>query len=195
MATSSSAPCIRHVFLTGSPGVGKTTLIHKAIEQLRQSSLNLHGFYTEEARAGGKRTGFDVITLSGRRGPLARVGQGRGPAVGQYTVDLVSFESLALPELSVKEHGRSTSSILVIDEIGKMELFSQSFVQLVRRLLSQSACPILGTIPVPKGKPLGLVEEVRSRTDVKVFMVTKENRNNLLAEIVQTVTQARAQIT
>ncbi|XP_022097961.1 cancer-related nucleoside-triphosphatase-like isoform X2 [Acanthaster planci] len=194
MATASSAPCIRHVFLTGSPGVGKTTLIHKAIEQLQQSSLHLRGFYTEEVRAGGRRSGFDVITLSGRRGPLARVGQGRGPAVGQYTVDLASFESLALQELSTKDHGTSTSSILIIDEIGKMELFSQGFIQLVRRHLSQSTCPILGTIPVPKGKPLGLVEEVRSRKDVKVFMVTKENRNSLLPEIVQTVMEARTHI-
>lgn len=62
--------------------------------------------------------------------------------------------------------------MFVIDEIGKMELFSQSFISSVRQTLDGSACTILGTIPIPKGKPLGLVEEVRSRRDVKVFTVS-----------------------
>ncbi|MEQ2219462.1 hypothetical protein XENOCAPTIV_018266 [Xenoophorus captivus] len=54
-----------------------------------------------------------------------------------------------------------------------MELFSQSFIRALRQTLDSSSCTILGTIPVPKGKPLGLVEEVRSRRDVKVFTVSK----------------------
>lgn len=62
--------------------------------------------------------------------------------------------------------------VFVIDEIGKMELFSQSFIRSVRQTLDSSSCTILGTIPIPKGKPLGLVEEVRSRRDVKVFSVS-----------------------
>lgn len=68
--------------------------------------------------------------------------------------------------------------MFVIDEIGKMELFSQSFIRSVSQTLGGSSCTILGTIPVPKGKPLGLVEEVRSRRDVKVFTVSA-NTNTL----------------
>ncbi|XP_021122064.1 cancer-related nucleoside-triphosphatase isoform X2 [Heterocephalus glaber] len=94
----------RHVFLTGSPGVGKTTLIQKASELLQSSGLPVDGFYTEEVRQGGRRTGFDVVTLSGARGPLSRVGSEPQPGkrdcrVGQYVVDLTSFEQLALPVL------------------------------------------------------------------------------------------------
>lgn len=63
--------------------------------------------------------------------------------------------------------------VFVIDEIGKMELFSQSFIRSVRQTLDGSSFTILGTIPIPKGKPLGLVEEVRNRRDVKVFTVSK----------------------
>lgn len=74
---------------------------------------------------------------------------------------------------------RGRRKVLLIDEIGKMELFSQSFIRSVRETLDNSPCTILGTIPVPKGKPLGLVEEVRSRTDVKVFIVST-NMNTLL---------------
>ncbi|KAG7245967.1 hypothetical protein CRUP_005443, partial [Coryphaenoides rupestris] len=50
-----------------------------------------------------------------------------------------------------------------------MELFSQPFIHAVRQSLDNPRCSILGTIPVSRGKPLALVEEVRSRRDVKVF--------------------------
>lgn len=56
------------------PGVGKTTLIQKASEVLQSSGVPVDGFYTQEVRQGGRRIGFDVVTLSGARGPLSRVG-------------------------------------------------------------------------------------------------------------------------
>lgn len=66
-------------------GVGKTTLIRKVCSELQKHSIVLRGFYTEEVREGGReggrgrgrgpRVGFDVVTLDGKRGPLARVGR------------------------------------------------------------------------------------------------------------------------
>lgn len=53
-----------------------------------------------------------------------------------------------------------------------MELFSQPFIQAVRQALSTPGTVVLGTIPVPKGKPLALVEEIRARKDVKVLSVS-----------------------
>ncbi|XP_053238509.1 cancer-related nucleoside-triphosphatase [Podarcis raffonei] len=193
-ATRTEAPAMaKHVFLTGPPGIGKTTLIQKATEVLKSSGIPIDGFYTEEVREGGRRIGFDVVTLSGRRGILSRVGSGPSTArreyrVGQYVVDLMSFEQLALPLLRNPDLASSTAKkVCIIDEIGKMELFSQSFTQAVHQILTGSGTVILGTIPVPKGKPLGLVEEIRSRKEVKVFNITKENRDSILQDIVAAV--------
>uniref|UniRef100_A0A8C8SD11 Nucleoside-triphosphatase, cancer-related n=1 Tax=Pelusios castaneus TaxID=367368 RepID=A0A8C8SD11_9SAUR len=187
----------KHVFLTGPPGIGKTTLIQKATEALKSSGIPIDGFYTEEVRDSGRRIGFDVVTLSGRRGILSRVGSVSSTErheyrVGQYVVDLVSFEHLVLPVLRKVDLGSDAGKkVCVIDEIGKMELFSQSFIQAVRQTLTGSGTMILGTIPIPKGKPLGLVEEIRSRKDIKVFTITKENRDTLLEDIVTTVQNCR----
>lgn len=74
------------------------------------------------------------------------------------------------PQVAAADGG--SRKVFVIDEIGKMELFSQSFIRAVRQTLDGSSFTILGTVPVPKGKPLGLVEEVRNRRDVKVFTVS-----------------------
>ncbi|NXO00190.1 NTPCR triphosphatase, partial [Rhinopomastus cyanomelas] len=159
-------------------GVGKTTLIQKVTQALKSSGVPIDGFYTEEVREGGRRTGFDVVTLSGKRGPLSRVSSVSSTSrqdcrVGQYVVDVVSFEQLVLPMLRNINHGSEAEKrICVIDEIGKMELFSQAFIRAVRQTLTSSGTVVLGTIPIPKGKPLDLVEEIRSRKDIEVFNVS-----------------------
>ncbi|KAI4889741.1 hypothetical protein NFI96_019652 [Prochilodus magdalenae] len=190
---NSGPPQDPHRTPTGPPqdhhraGVGKTTLVQKVCESMGSTGVTVQGFYTEELRERGRRVGFDVVTLSGERGALSRIGNGapagrREYRVGQYVVDLPSFENLVLPLFrNMNEGGRS---VFVVDEIGKMELFSQAFIRAVRQALDSSTCTILGTIPVPKGKPLGLVEEIRARKDVKVFTVTKENRDALTDQIV-----------
>ncbi|XP_032169406.1 cancer-related nucleoside-triphosphatase-like [Mustela erminea] len=75
--------------------------------------------------------------------------------------------------------------------MGKMELSSQPFIQAVRQTLATPGTVILGMIPILKGKPLALVEEIRNRNDVQVFSVTKENRNHLLPDIVTCVQSGR----
>ncbi|XP_048361170.1 cancer-related nucleoside-triphosphatase [Sphaerodactylus townsendi] len=108
--------------------------------------------------------------------------------VGQYVVDLASFEQLVLPLLRHADHDSSgVKKVCVIDEIGKMELFSQSFTQAVCQILNGSGNVIFGTIPVPKGKPLGLVEEIRNRKEVTVFSITRENRDSVLQDVVTAV--------
>ncbi|KAG8444546.1 hypothetical protein GDO86_009636 [Hymenochirus boettgeri] len=181
----------KHVFLTGTPGIGKTTLIKKTLEALTSLGFSFDGFYTEEIRDGGRRVGFDIVTLSGKRGILARISSSFPSEkhefrVGQYVVDINSFEQLALPALNhIASENHKT--VCVIDEIGKMELFSQSFVYVVQKALDSAGALVFGTIPIAKGKPLHFIEEIRNRRDVKVFNITKENRDVILQDIVAAI--------
>uniref|UniRef100_D4A478 Nucleoside-triphosphatase, cancer-related n=1 Tax=Rattus norvegicus TaxID=10116 RepID=D4A478_RAT len=97
-----------------------------------------------------------------------------------------SVQSWAVPSCGLRHR------VCVIDEVGKMELFSQPFIQAVRQTLSTPGIIVLGTIPISRGKPLALVEEIRKRRDVKVFSVTRENRNSLLPDIVAVVQSSRS---
>lgn len=182
----------RVILLTGLPGVGKTTLIKKVCEVLKSQSVNIQGFYTQEVRERGQRTGFSVVSLDGAIAPLATIQKddipsGRQYTVGRYNVCLHSFENTALPTLRVQD---KQNRVVVIDEIGKMEMFSQSFIRLIKQVMDTTGLTVIATIPVAKGRPLQLVEEVRTRHDAHVFTITKENRDSILNDITAALTMS-----
>jgi nucleoside-triphosphatase len=67
----------------------------------------------------------------------------------------------------------------VIDEIGKMECFSTKFTKLIRALLDSEKF-FIATIAL-KGE--GLIAEVKRRPDIKLYEITRDNRNDLLQRI------------
>jgi nucleoside-triphosphatase len=161
--------------VTGPPGVGKTTLVRKVAADLAHRCPV--GFYTAEIRDRGQRTGFELASFDGRRGLLSHVDV-RGPhRVGKYGVDVEGFDRF-LNGIPWPETG---AGLVVIDEIGKMECFSEKFQGLVRRLLASNA-PVLATIA---GRGSGLIAEVKRRPDVELLPLTLDNRDAVAVEIVR----------
>lgn len=184
VAESCHGPCrrfaqimVKNILITGRPGVGKTTVIKRVISTL---DLKPGGFYTEEIREGRVRKGFRIKTFSGKSGILAHADNRSGPRVGKYGVDMKSFESTALPEL---EHAIGNRELVVIDEIGKMELFSHRFKDLVLKSLDGPA-PVLGVI-MESGN--GFISDIQQRKDVRLFRITLGNRDTIVPDILKSV--------
>ncbi len=165
------------LFLTGSPGVGKTTLIRGVLKRLKE--VKCAGFYTEEKSHKGQRIGFKIITLDGQEGILASIGR-KDPTVSKYSIQVAEFEKIVLPNLDSQV---TPADLYVIDEIGKMELLSQKFRTKVIDLLAQPS-NILATI-AKKGK--GFIQQIKSRNDIELIEVTRENRDQLSEEIAKRI--------
>ncbi|XP_058831419.1 cancer-related nucleoside-triphosphatase-like isoform X3 [Topomyia yanbarensis] len=175
------------ILITGVPGVGKTTIIRNLGLELTKHSIKFSGFYTEELRnAHGERCGFDIVTFEGKRATLSRAStivknttaQNR---VGKYTVTVPEFESVALPVLDI-----CSANILLLDEIGKMELKSKAF----EKRLTQLSCSInkgelffVATIPM---KTTSSIVDNLKNIKHTLFHVTVTNRNQIYQNILET---------
>ena len=162
------------LFMTGNPAVGKTTLIRVIAERLE--GIRCAGFYTEETRRSGQRTGFKVVTLDGRKATLASLGSQK-PTISKYSVHIEQFEKLVLPVLEMP------ANLYVIDEIGKMELLSQSFRDMIGELLEQPV-NILATIS-KNGD--GFINRIKRRRDVELIEVTRNNRDKLVEKLARRI--------
>lgn len=159
----------KNILIYGRPGVGKTTAIKKVAENLGKRAA---GFYTEEIRKEKERVGFKIRTLKKKEGILAHINYKSPYQVGKYRVNLEEFEEIAVPSI---EKGMKEGKIIIIDEIGKMELYSRKFRQIVIQALD-SPNIVIATIPVFKNK---FLEKIRQRGDVQIQEITKENREKL----------------
>lgn len=160
----------QNILLTGPPGCGKTTVIRRVVEGLGE--LRLAGFYTQELREHGRRVGFEAIGISGRREILAHVSVRSQRHVGRYGVDVASFEDFIEAELAIAD---KDVDVFVVDEIGKMECFSESFVDLATRTLDGPVA-VLATIAMKGG---GFMKEVKQRPDAELLTVSLANRDEL----------------
>jgi nucleoside-triphosphatase len=164
----------RIYLLTGSPGSGKTTLVKKAVTL---ASGAAGGFYTEEIREGGERKGFMVFTLAGQSAIMAHVDiPGRPNRVGKYGVDVEALDRVGVAAL---EEATASRDLIVIDEVGKMEILSTRFRQAVLAALD-SGKAVLGTI---MSTPHPWADAVKSRPDVHVQHVTRASGDLIMTDI------------
>ncbi|MGA3060190.1 MAG: NTPase [Candidatus Bathyarchaeia archaeon] len=168
----------RVLLLTGAPGVGKTTVLIKTVEALKADEIKVGGMISREAREGNVRVGFRLIDLTNNnQGWLAHINQKEGPEVGKYHVNLEDLENIGVTAIADAE---KKSEVVVIDEIGPMELFSQKFKQAVKQVL-ESGKLVLAVIHEKANDQL--IKESIQREDSEVFTVTFANRDKLAEEI------------
>jgi len=161
------------LLLTGVPGVGKTTIIRKVAERLHHRRRG--GFYTEEIRVRGERRGFRAVTFDGEARDMARIDFRGTRRVGKYGVDVSAVDAVAASALT------PGADLYLVDEIGKMECLSVTFVAAMRALL-ESGAPVVATVA---RRGTGFIAETKRRRDVELWDVTRGNRDALPARVLE----------
>ena len=173
--------CDRKILLTGRPGCGKTTLIKRIVNNLPRGA---GGFYTEEIRDSesvrersvGTRAGFKIVTLDGEETVFAHVDFKSPDRLGKYGLDLSALERIGVGTV---RQAIQVRRLVVIDEIGPMEIRSPIFREAVTEALD-SEVPLLATI---FARPLPFTEAIKSRPDVTLIDVRPDNRERLVSEL------------
>lgn len=160
------------LLISGRPGVGKTTLIRRLADALGRRT---GGFYTEEIRKSGERVGFRLVTLRGRSAVFAHVDWAARTIdrVGRYGVDVAVLDRIGVQSIrQALRHRR----VILVDEIGKMELFSHAFRAAMDQAASASA-PLVASITVA---PHSWAEAFKRRPRVTLHEITRGNRDRIL---------------
>ncbi len=170
----------RTLLLTGLPGVGKTTLIKQAAQAL---GARAGGFYTEEIFGPGGRKGFRLVTLpsGGREAVMAHVDIRTRNRVGRYGVDVATLDAVGVAAVREAVQARE---VVVIDEIGKMELFSGEFQGAVLKAMSSPKIVVASVMH----KSHVWVNALKAMPQVTVWQVTRANRDELSGRVLRWIT-------
>ena len=166
--------------ITGLPQSGKTQTLTKVIEMLEAEGLKVGGMITEAIVEDNRRTGFYVMDWRTKeRGVLASLDIKSKFSVGKFGIDLTVLEEVGVNALM---KACEESDVIVIDEVGKIEVESEKFVNAVKFALDVEK-PILLTLHKKSRNPL--LQDIRRRDDVRILEVTPINRNLLPYKIMK----------
>jgi nucleoside-triphosphatase len=164
------------LLLRGRPRIGKTTVIERLVELLRNHGTRVGGFLTREIREDDRRVGFAVRDLDGSEEVIAHQSYITDVRVGRFGVDVATFERVALPALC---RALDDDAVLVVDEIARMELASTEFIALLSKIVDRVA-PVVATVHVHEHP---VTDALLRRPDVTLIEVTDDNRDELPARL------------
>jgi nucleoside-triphosphatase THEP1 len=156
----------KNILITGNPSVGKTTLIQNIISKF---DISAGGFYTSEVRnEEGKRWGFKITSLDGIEGIMASTDIVSKYKISRYWIDVEAIDRVGVTAI---REAIKHSDFIVIDEIGRMELFSKKFQDVATEALDSPKL-VLGTITA---KDTVITKKIKERQDTKIITLTRQN--------------------
>ena len=150
---------------------------------LEENEWVVGGMITENIVEDEERVGFYVTNWSTKqRGILAHTDMKSNVMVGRYGVNIEILEEIGAPAIN---EAAENADIIVIDEVGKMEVESKLFIESVKEAIEVDK-PMILTLHKKSRNPL--LQDIRRRDDVRILEVTPVNRSLLPYKIVKLLT-------
>lgn len=165
-------------FLTGQPGIGKSTIVHQVATWLKEAGYQPGGLVSPEIRDGKSRAGFHVQDLLTGRTEVMAHKQGQSPMrVGQYSVMAQNIDAICSEAFP---YAFQQADVILVDEIGPMELYSQGFKHFVKQAVEQPV-PLLAVIH--QKARASFIRDLKKQSQAEPWQVTEANRDNLPSAI------------
>ncbi|MCI4336042.1 MAG: NTPase [Thermoplasmata archaeon] len=169
--------------ITGLPGSGKTQTLLRIIQLLEQEGVKVGGMVTEPIVEKQRRTGFQITDwMTKETAVFAHEGMKSRVRSGRFGVNLLALEDLGTRSLA---EARESADVIVIDEVGKMEVESETFTKSVTDTLDANKSIVM-TLHKKSRNPL--LQDIRRRDELRLLEVTPVNKNLLAFKIVRLLT-------
>ncbi len=173
------------VGITGLPQAGKTDILLRVIGMLESEGIKVGGMVTEAILEGGKRVGFNIMDWETKEKDIMAhkdiETETSRLRVEDYGVNVEAIDRIGVPAImrAIEE-----ADVIVIDEIGRMEVLSPNFVEAVKETFDMDK-PLIITLHKKSRNPL--LQDIRRRDDVRILEVTPINQSILPYKIVKLV--------
>ncbi|MHA1271620.1 MAG: NTPase [Candidatus Helarchaeota archaeon] len=168
----------KNIIITGKPGCGKSTLITKLKNILQNIGKKVGGISTPEIRENRIRKGFSIIDIfNNKKGILSHITFQTGPRVGKYRVNLSDLDNIGVNAILF---AIDNCDVILLDEIGKMELFSKKFRNSVLKAFDSNNL-VIATMGIRITH--SFIDGINKRADIKKIFLTKENREQVFNTI------------
>ena len=168
--------------ITGLPNVGKTATLAAICRKLERDDFVVGGMITRAYRPppGDERVGFYVENWeTGEKEVFSskefNTKYKTETDDGVYFVDLEPLDRIGVKAIRDSIEDEEVD-IIIIDEVGKMEMHSEAFNSAVKAALDCPK-PIIMTLHKKSRNPL--LQDLRRRDDVRILEVTAVNKNLL----------------
>ncbi len=160
------------ILLTGPPGSGKTTAVMKVYETLKLYNYSVGGFITREERKNNVRIGFNILILdTGETYTLASVYLKEGPRIGKYRVNVEALDKYGIEAL---KRALNRHDVIIIDEIGPMELTSKNFLPVLSEVFKSNK-PTIATIHYKIAS--NIPKELKTDKESVLYYISEKNRD------------------
>ncbi|MGM0471089.1 MAG: nucleoside-triphosphatase [Bacillota bacterium] len=159
---------MKHILLTGEINVGKSTIINRILADL-ELELEVAGFKTLPYLVNERVQGYHIVSMLNQDQSQSlslianKVDNGCQPLVK-------TFENRGVNIL--KRSLTSDKKVVLMDELGYLEAQAEKFKHYIWECFEANKL-VLGVI---KSLDLDYLNEIRSRSDVELVKITKENR-------------------
>lgn len=159
----------KNVLITGERGAGKTTLVREVVSEL---GLKPGGYLTRGIPERGMKRWCEIISLTDGVVPAMGIMAGREmDGAGRFCGMRVDRDVLEGVGAVALEKAIVVSRLIVMDEIGNMEIVSPRFQNAVIAALD-SRTPVLGVIKLEPGR---FTDRIKARPDIALLKISNMN--------------------
>ena len=172
---------MNNIFLTGRVKSGKSTVLRKVLAELKPCRIG--GFFTEAVIENSQTVGYQIRSVSNQSMIFARANSQGEYQIGGFGIFPEVFESLGV---RILESALESSQLILMDEIGVMEVGAPKFKESILRCLNSNIV-VSGAI---KYKSNTFLDTIRNRPDLELLYVNESNRDSLPQLVIKQIRSA-----